>query len=116
MIDMVENRGGNNPKPTNVVLPSQEQKGTITIPKKAFKHLIGNAVYPLAIHTFMGNCLCDICKVLRAFEIDDYEDYMWLITQLNNRRNIRIEPMTKELFNISHTAVKKAGRKIVIDV
>ena len=88
----------------------------ITISKKIFRHLIGEVHYPLASHTFMGKCQCLICEAFRCFRIDTYRDYKWLIMQLNDRRNIQVNPMSEEEFDVSCEVMKSIGKNIPIEI
>lgn len=86
----------------------------VTVSKDVFKYLFDKSSVPLAGHIFTGNCKCKDCEALRAFPIEEYEDYAWVINELNGRRNMQVNPMPRELFVITKEALK--GKKVPLKI
>jgi len=77
---------------------------------------MGRIRVPLSSHTFMGGCSCEDCEVLRCFIISNFEDYKWIVNHLNDKRNIQVNPMIEEEFDVSYKTMKSFGKTFTIGV
>ncbi len=62
----------------------------VTVPLPALKHIINSIHTRYAEHTFMGGCECPECQILRCWPQDNYGEFAWLVSRLNEIRNCKV--------------------------
>jgi len=67
----------------------------VTVPTEVLRYLINSNHTRNIAHTFMGGCDCPECEILRCWPQDDYDEFVWLVSKLNEIRNYKIVTMSK---------------------